>query len=389
MQTYFADLHIHIGRTKSNRPVKITASNALTLERILYESSEEKGMDIIGVIDCHVPEVIETLADLLLEGICIERKGGGIAFQQTTLILGSEIEIYDTHCTGPIHVLIYIPTLKLMKEFSDWLSVRMKNNTLSSQRIYESGLNVQKKVKQLGGLFIPAHIFTPYKSLYGRGVNKSLLEVFDPNLIDAVELGLSADTEMADQLKELQPYSFLTNSDAHSLAKIGREYQKLLLKEASFHELSLALQQKEGRRIITNYGLNPKLGKYHQSVCEECMVPIDIHTFTQCTHCGHHRYIKGVSDRIAELHKEHVISRPRPAYIHQVPLEYIPGIGPKTLKKLKDHFKTEMDILHNVNSEALETVIPQKLSQLILQARTGSLRLKKGGGGIYGKVEPH
>jgi len=76
---------------------------------------------------------------------------GGIAYENLTVILGSEIEIYDEHCQGPIHVLAYLPTLETMIKFSAWLKKRMKNIHLSSQRIYETGRNVQNKVKELGG----------------------------------------------------------------------------------------------------------------------------------------------------------------------------------------------------------------------------------------------
>ncbi len=229
MNTYFADLHIHIGRTRSGKPVKITASNQLTLETIFIEASEHKGMDMIGIIDCHVPEILETLEHGLKEGMWTEIAGGGIQFNQTTMILGSEIEVYDSSCKGPLHVLVFMPSIHEMKQFSEWLAERVKNITLSTQRMYESGRNLQKKVKELGGLFIPAHIFTPHKSLYGSRVTSSLEEVFDPDLIESVELGLSSDTEMASQVSELNAYPFLTNSDAHSHVKIGREYQKFQL----------------------------------------------------------------------------------------------------------------------------------------------------------------
>ncbi|KYG27584.1 endonuclease Q family protein [Alkalihalobacillus trypoxylicola] len=387
MKTYFADFHIHIGRTNSGRPVKITASPSLTLENILYEASQEKGIDIVGVIDCHVPEVLDTLSQLIKSGTCLELDEGGIRFLDTTLLLGSEIEIYDDTCSGPIHVLIFLPTLEAMKQFSDWLKPRMKNRTLSSQRIYESGIQLQQKVKELNGLFIPAHIFTPFKSLYGKGVKHSLKEVFDPTLIDAVELGLSSDTEMVKQIKELNSYTFLTNSDAHSLAKIGREYQKLCLKDASFKEVKLALSNQKGRYIKENYGLNPKLGKYYLSTCENCSQTININHFEKCSVCEHPRYVKGVRDRLTELEKDPSLTVERPPYIHQVPLEYIPGLGPKTLEKLKDHFKTEMDILHHVSLEAFDQVISPKISNYIIQARKGMLQVKEGGGGSYGKIK--
>src|SRR5699024_10601815 len=110
------------------------------------------------------------------------------------------------------------------------------NITLSSQRYYGSANELQYKVKELSGLFIIAHVFTPFKSLYGKGVRTSLKEVFDPDLIDAIELGLSSDTSMADQIAELHDYTFVSNSDAHSLAKIAREYQEIIMEEPTFKE---------------------------------------------------------------------------------------------------------------------------------------------------------
>ena len=72
-------------------------------------------------------------------------------------------------------------------------------------------------------------------------------------------------------MSELAPYSFVTNSDAHSLGKLAREYQKILVLDANFEELKKALHQNEGRAIVVNYGLNPLLGKYHETVCAPLM----------------------------------------------------------------------------------------------------------------------
>ncbi|AZB43422.1 TIGR00375 family protein [Bacillus sp. FJAT-42376] len=385
MKEFFADLHVHIGSTESGKPVKITASRALTLLSVLEAASEEKGMDLIGLIDAHVPEVMNELERLIISGSCEELAGGGIRFQHTTLILGSELEVYDENCSGPIHVLVYFKGLGDMKVFSEWISHFMKNNTLSSQRVYTAAKALQLKVEELGGLFIPAHIFTPFKSLYGRGVKKSLAEVFDPGLIDAVELGLSSDTEMASVIGELDGYPFVTNSDAHSTGKIAREYQKLLLMEPSYKELVLALKQRDGRKILANYGLNPLLGKYHHTVCDNCGISLTTQTDV-CPSCGSKKIIKGVSDRLVELADSPARLENRPPYVHQVPLQFIPGVGPKTLLKLKDHFGTEMDILHRVSKEELARVIPGKTAELIAEARAGTLAVSGGGGGIYGKI---
>jgi uncharacterized protein (TIGR00375 family) len=387
MNTYFADLHIHIGRTRSGKPVKITASNKLTLENILTEASEHKGMDIIGIIDCHVPEILDTLDQGLKEGIWSEHAQGGIQFKQTTMILGSEIEVYDSSCKGPLHVLVFLPAIHQMKQFSEWLSFRVKNITLSTQRMYEDARVLQEKVNELGGLFIPAHIFTPHKSLFGSGVSSRLDEVLDPDLIDAVELGLSSDTGMASMVSELNPYPFLTNSDAHSLAKIGREYQKFQLKEPSFEELKKALKQIGNRAILSNHGLNPLLGKYYGTTCEKCGTQKEA-VNTVCQSCGSKRTTKGVSTRLKELADNNTEKPDRPPYVHQVPLQFIPGIGPKTLGKLKMAFGTEMAILNEISRTDLLKVLPPKTADYIIAAREGKLSAVPGGGGVYGKIAP-
>lgn len=385
MQKYYVDLHIHIGRTQSGKAVKITGAKSLTFTNIIHHARNEKGLNMIGIIDSHSPEVIIEMENLLKNGILSEHQDGGMVFGDLTIIPGSELEIYDEQCHGPIHVLCFFPTINIMKNFSLWLSNHLKNIQLSSQRIYVTGRELQKKVKELGGLFIPAHVFTPFKSLYGKGVKKSLSEVFDPEKIDAIELGLSSNTKMADEIEELHQFSYITNSDAHSLAKIAREYQVLDMEEPTFKELEKALKEINGRKIVANYGLDPLLGKYHQTVCANCSHPVEVSN-EKCPECGDNKIIKGVAERIKELRSPIKVKRQRPPYVHQVPLEFIPGLGPKMLAKLLDHFGTEMDILHQVPFDALTEVVPQYIAELIWKARQGEINLQAGGGGKYGKI---
>lgn len=385
MKRYYVDLHIHIGRTWTGKPVKITGAKSLTFTNIIEHARHEKGLNMIGIIDSHSPEVIQEMESLIQSGEIEEHPDGGLVFGDLTVILGSELEIYDEQCNGPIHVLCYFPNLPIMKEFSFWLANHLKNIQLSSQRVYVTGCDLQKKVKELGGIFIPAHVFTPFKSLYGKGVNQSLTEVFDPHLIDGIELGLSSDTKMADQILELHDYTFITNSDAHSLAKIAREYQVVAMKESTFKELYKALKNEGGRKIIANYGLDPQLGKYHKTVCAECLTHVNENDL-QCSQCGNTKIIKGVADRISELKTAGASPEDRPAYIHQVPLEFIPGLGPRLLEKLVNHFGSEMAILHEVPYEALKEVVPAKIADHIMMARDGKVKLAAGGGGKYGKI---
>lgn len=385
MNQYYVDLHIHIGRTKSGKAVKITGAKTLTFSNIIKHARDEKGLHMIGVIDCHSPEVLVEIHSLLKNGFLTEYSDGRLMYEGMSIIPGSELEVFDANCKGPIHVLCYFSGLNSMRIFSRWLEHHVKNINLSSQRIYASGKELQHKVKELGGLFIPAHIFTPFKSLYGSGVEQSFAEVFEPELIDGFELGLSANTSMADQLGELHKYPFLTNSDAHSLGKIAREYQIIQMKEPSFAELRKALQGEGERKIIANYGMDPRLGKYHQTVCAKCFSSADLES-KRCKHCGHSRIIKGVSDRIHELKTANKGPAGRPPYIHQVPLEFIPGLGPKLRAKLLDYFGTEMKILHEVSFHALKEVVPEKIAAFIVKARSGDLSLQAGGGGKFGKI---
>ncbi len=380
------DLHIHIGRTKTGKPVKITASKLLTLPKVIEFSKKIKGLDMIGVIDCHSPEVLEEIQDYIRDYSAEEVSGGGIRFQNgILLILGSELEIYNENCDGPFHVLTYFPTIKSMKKFSYWLSERVTNVTLSTQRVYEKSEAIQLKVKELDGLFIPAHAFTPHKGLYGKGVKKSLTEVFQLNDIDGIELGLSSDTNLVKDIAELNTVSFLSNSDAHSLEKIGREYQLIKMKQASFRELQFALHQKQGRHIVKNFGLNPRLGKYYHTCCELCFT--NVQDGKVCPNCSSRRITKGVFERLQELANPNDNTGLRPPYIHHIPLEFIPKLGPKTLMKLRDRFGNDMSIIHDTNYNELREVVNDEIAKMIVLSRTGGVSISAGGAGKYGKIE--
>nr|WP_289036675.1 endonuclease Q family protein [uncultured Allobacillus sp.] len=384
LSTYYADIHIHIGETMHGKPVKISASNQLRLSTIMEFVKEKKGLDLIGIIDAHVPAVLEEIELSVQNKKYIELPDGGISNGSVMVLLGSEIEIYDSSSSGPIHILCFFATVERMKNFSQWYRQHVSNPELSSQRIYVDGKALQEKVKELEGLFIPAHIFTPFKSLYGKGVKKSLTEVFDPTLIDAVELGLSSDTNMVRNIEEIKAYPFLTNSDAHSLEKIAREYNALELKEATFNEFAKALKNEAGRKIQANYGMNPHLGKYHHSVCKKCETTEIIGTV--CPNCGSTNVIRGVSERIKDLSTEDSSYTERPPYIHQVPLDYIPGLGPKTLERLREHLHHDMYIIHRASFEQLKENSNERIARKILDLREGKISVQAGGGGVYGKI---
>ena len=395
MNEIFADLHVHIGRTEQGKPIKITAARSLNFANIAKECYERKGIQVVGIIDCASPYVIEDIENFLKTGDAFEIEDGGIIYKNKVCILfGSEVETSEIGRNGKCgaaHNICFFPHLKDIKAFSQEMSHHIKNITLSTQRSDISGYELIDIVEKYNGILIPAHIFTPFKSYYGNCTN-SLKEIFKEkfNKIFAIELGLSSDTFLADTISELETKSFLTNSDAHSLPKIAREYNKMLVKDISFKEVVMAIKGENGRKIIANYGLDPKLGKYHRTYCDNCNTVIQTkEPISTCPNCASNKVTFGVFDRIELIKdkKEAISPKNRPPYIYQVPLQFVPGVGAKQIEKLLNQFETEMTILHTITKDDIESVVGEKIAEKIEQARTGQASIQAGGGGNYGKVK--
>ena len=241
----------------------------------------------------------------------------------------------------------------------------------------------------------PAHSFTPWTGMY-----KTYDSIYDcyEKKPDFVELGLSADTDMADTVKELSDFVFLTNSDAHSPwpHRLGREFNQIEMEDISFTSLQKALKNKT---VKANYGLLPNLGKYHMTACTKCYKIIDPDLAKsngmKCS-CGG-RIKKGVDFRISEIadydephHPSH-----RPPYVHLMPLAeiismiYDKGITTKTVQgvwqKLIDAYGPEIDVLINVPLEDIAK-IDDNVALGIEGFRNKTLNVVPGGGGKYGEI---
>ena len=394
MEEIFADLHVHIGRSESGKPIKITAARSLNFSNIAKECADRKGINVVGIIDCASPYVIEDIENFLKTGQAYEIEDGGIIYKdKVCILLGSEVETSEIGRNGKCgaaHNVCFFPHLSDIKGFSQEMSKHIKNITLSTQRSNVSGYELIDIVEKYNGVLIPAHCFTPFKSYYGNCTDR-LKNIFKEKYdkIFAIELGLSADTYLADMISELESKTFVTNSDAHSLPKIAREYNKMLVETISFKEIIKALKGEEGRKVLCNYGLDPKLGKYHRTFCDNCNKVIETkEPVTNCPYCGSNKVTFGVFDRIDLIKdkKESQSPKSRPPYVYQVPLTFIPGIGTKTVDKLLDKFKTEMTILHKLSEDDIEAVVGEKIAKEIVKAREGKMKIQAGGGGIYGKV---
>ena len=394
MYEIFADLHVHIGRSENGKPIKITAARSLNFANIAKECAERKGINVVGIIDCASPYVIEDIEKFLKTGDAYELEQGGIIYKdKVCILLGSEVETSEKGRNGKCgsaHNVCFFPHLSDIKGFSNEMSNHIKNITLSTQRSDLSGYDLIDIVEKYNGILIPAHVFTPFKSYYGNCADR-MKDIFKEKYdkIFAVELGLSSDTFLADTISELENKTFVTNSDAHSLPKIAREYNKMIVEDINFNEIVKALKNEEGRRVLVNYGLDPKLGKYHRTFCDACNTVIETkEPVEKCPHCGSEKVTFGVFDRIELIKdkKETVSPENRPPYIYQVPLNFIPGLGKKTIDKLLDTFETEMNILHKLSKDDIEAQMGEKIANNIINSREGNMKVQSGGGGNYGKV---
>ncbi|HLT57442.1 MAG: endonuclease Q family protein [Limnochordales bacterium] len=370
--------------------MKIAASAAMTLTAVLEECRRRKGIDLVAVVDAASPGVQADMAALAAAGRLVPQPDGGLRYGDgPVLIPAVELEI-GGEGRGPAHYVLYLPDLDAVGRVARHLAPRVTNLQLSSQRARLTALELLQLAEDHGGLLVPAHVFTPHKGFYGACADR-LTEVFGSReaAIAGVELGLSADTAMADRVSELASKTFLSSSDAHSLARIAREYTVLELAAPSFAELVRALRREAGRRVRANYGLDPRLGKYYRSACLDCgrrahgPPPARV-----CGRCGSRRLVMGVLDRLEEIADRAAPASPdhRPPYVHQVPLELVPGVGPRTLARLLDAWGSEMAVLHRAGRAELAELVGEAVADAIVRARSGRLAVEAGGGGTYGRV---
>lgn len=388
MQTYYADLHVHIGRSSNGQPVKIAASPRLTLPGIIDECVTRKGLGMVGIIDAVCTPVFHDFQEHLEQGKLTELEGGGLASsdRRLTILLGAELEV----STGgkAAHYLAYFPNLTCVSQFRTMVQPFITNLSLSSQVVRISPGELVQAVQASDGLFMLAHAFTPHKGYFGNCADRLSAFFSEPEVdqIAAVELGLSSDTAMAGRIQELNPIPFVSNSDAHSLENIAREYNAFKLAAPTFHEIRLALSKSQGRQIVASYGLDPRLGKYHRTFCPRCEEQVSLRPDRRCQQCDG-PVVVGVYDRLSEIADlKHPMSG-RPPYIHQVPLRFIPGLGPAGIKKLLDRFGTHMHILHHATYAEVAEVVGEKMASRIEDARSGRASIQQGAGGYYGKID--
>ena len=200
-----------------------------------------------------------------------------------------------------------------------------------------------------------------------------------------MNFGLSADTDYADRIRELADKKFLTNSDAHSLPKIAREYNTFEMENISFESFKKVLGYEDKIQngdnklnyIVCNNGMYSRLGKYNKTYCDICECVSEIED-GKCKKCGSKKIVKGVEDRVLEIADGESISpKNRPEYMYKIPLEYIPKLGKKTKEKMLEFYGTEMNILNKVRIKNIEENFGKQIAKNIEIARNGNKTIVK------------
>lgn len=380
-----ADLHIH------GKYSMATSKNMIPV--VMGPQAKLKGLDLLATGDALHNKWLQILEDTT------EETADGIFSLKKTVLenqedLGSNfILTTEVEDIKRVHHLIVFPSLESAKKVRKNLKGNMDSD--GRPRIRMNGKEIMEVAHENGCIIGPSHAFTPWTSIYKS--YDSILDCYG-EMPDFLELGLSADSDMADTIEELQDVTFLTNSDAHSPwpHRLGREFNEIEVKEFSFDGIKKAIL---GRDIKANYGFDPRLGKYHHTACSKCYVQYSIEDAIKmkmrCP-CGG-RIKKGVDYRIYELSKWNEPHHPthRPQYIHILPLAEIISItygkGVTTVfvqniwKQMIEKFNNEITaLIHAPLQEVID--VDSKVANVINAFRNKTLQINAGGGGKYGEI---
>ncbi len=303
-----------------------------------------------------------------------------------------------------VHHLLIFPSLSAVEEMRERLSPPYSSDIENEgrPRVNLSAAEIADLANELDVLIGPAHAFTPWTALYKE--YNSLREAYDGGArIDFLELGLSADSEMADMIRSHHSLTYLSNSDAHSPMphRLGREFNRFEVDEATFEEVRKAILKRGGRKIVLNAGLDPRLGKYHLTACSRCYTKYsleDAEAFRwKCPKCGG-RIKKGVRDRILELADTEERPNDRPPYLRLAPLAEIiamvigrGGVETKAVRAIWERFlrefRSEIRVLVDVPPIESLAEVHEEVAKAVWAYRKGKLSvIPGGGGGKYGEI---
>jgi uncharacterized protein (TIGR00375 family) len=255
-------------------------------------------------------------------------------------------------------------------------------------------------------VIIPAHIWTPWYSLFGskNGFN-DISDCYQDMTkhIFALETGLSSDPPMNWRLSSLDKYTLISNSDSHSpyAYRLGREANVFEVEEPTYKKIIEAICSKDSKHFKYTIETNPAYGKYHWTGHRNCNVSVSPKEskalFGKCPKC-HKPLTRGVDERVNELADRPPGFRPKEAisYFHLIPLQEIIGavlgknasssIVWRIYNSLISKFGNELRILLDVPQVALEKTIESDTASAIIQVRRDQIHVVPGYDGVYGQL---
>ena len=401
------DLHIH-------SRFSMATSREGTPENLDFWA-RKKGISLIGTGDFTHPVWREELKErLVTEGNGLYRlrdeyvKEESRKFQGegTRFVVSGEISsIYKKNGkTRKVHNVILLPSL----EAADTMAQRLeKIGNIHSDGRPILGLDSHDLLEMMldvcpDGILIPAHIWTPHFSVLGaKSGFDSVEECFEEltPYVHALETGLSSDPAMNWRISKLDRYQLVSNSDAHSPSKLGRE-ANLLDIECSYEGLYQAIQTGKGLEGTVEFF--PEEGKYHFDGHRKCGVslsPVEAERLGGiCPVCGK-KLTMGVDHRVEQLadREEGFVKKDGKKYESLVPLPEVVAacMGYSTAsKKVQGCFEqmmqtlgTEFDILRNVPAEDIKSCAGERIAEGIENVRTGNVKRIPGYDGEYGKIQ--
>lgn len=391
---FIADLHIH---SKFSR----ATSGDMVIPKIA-EAAQEKGISLVATSDFTHPAWLDMLRNDLSETGDGLYKYGNINF-----ILTSEVNnIYSKNGRlRRLHNIIYTPSFDDAVKINSFLGKygNLKSDgrpmlSLDSKLMLEKILEISPE-----SFVVPAHIWTPWFSVFGsKSGFDSIEECFDDSTkeIFALETGLSSDPQMNWTLSKLDRYSLISNSDAHSPSRLGRE-ANVFSGYLTFNDLKQVLKTKDRKRFLYTIEFFPEEGKYHYDGHRNCNIVVSpeesMTNDDLCPVCGKQLTI-GVLHRVLLLGDRKLGYMPDNAipYKSLVPLEEIIAealnVGRDTLtvenkyKKLTSELNGEFNVLMYAPFEDIKLNSDERIAQAIELMRAGKVQINPGYDGVFGKV---
>lgn len=396
------DLHVHSYHSRAT-------SKQLTVPGIA-RAAAVKGVDVIATGDITHPVWLEEVASQT-----VEDGSGFLRLRDTSVDGGSTLFtlfgevacVYKKNDVARrIHMLFGVSSLAAARAVNARLEADGYNIRYDGRPII--GMDVQELAKiyldaDPSALIIPAHIWTPWFALFGsKSGFDSLEECFGEltKYVYAVETGLSSDPAMNWRVSDLNNVSIISNSDAHSPGKVGREATVFDWSERTYAALHQSLrEQKDITHTIEFY---PEEGKYHLDGHRDCGVRFEpaesARHKNRCPKCGL-PLVVGVMNRVEQLADQDADTAPRThiPYNSIVPLPEIIasafGVGVASKKVCAEHDRlitrlgNEFHILLDATEAAIAAVADPRVAEGIRRVRVGDIHIEPGYDGVFGVVE--